>query len=160
MPIASEPGTSEPPAARESPPAIEPLTWSAHPARERPLTAVAAVAVIIAFATVVYGVARDPLWAVGATIVMCLVQSRFFFSTRYAITPNELTISTLLTTRRLAWREVRRIDIGSHAAWATPYRRRTWREYRRGIHVLYGSDPPAVRARLETATARCRLEHA
>lgn len=136
---------------------IPPLQWTAHPARQRPLAACGAVAVIIAFSMAVYGVGRESLWSIGAAIVMCLALSRFFFPTRYLIDGDGVTAWTALTTRRIAWRDVRRIDVGGHAAWISPSRRRNWREARRGVHVLYGNAKADVRARLLAAQQALNL---
>ncbi|RMF71894.1 MAG: hypothetical protein D6744_17405 [Planctomycetota bacterium] len=115
---------------------------------------------IIVFAVAVYGVARESLWSIGAAVVMCLALSRFFFPTRYRIDGEGVTAWTALTTRSIAWRDVRRIEVGGHAAWISPSRQRNWREARRGVHVLFGDAASDVRARLLAARQALRLSDA
>lgn len=115
------------------------FVWTAHPARERPLAAVGAACVIVLFAGATYLFSERETWALFVTAVFCLALNRFYFVTRYSISDDEITARLpLLRTRTLRWDEVRRIEIGPNGAWVSPYRRRSWREQRRGVHVLFG----------------------
>jgi hypothetical protein len=150
--------TTEPDAAHvisESPTADDggrnadmPFAWQAHPARERPLTAAAACAVVFALALAVYALSEAAVWAVFAVLVLCLSLNRFFFATKYEVDADGITAAMPLATRRLRWCEIRRAELGSRAAWLSPLPRRSWREARRGIHVLFGTHRAQVLTRL------------
>lgn len=127
----------------------EKLSWRAHPARERPLAAVACVVVIAALAGAVYGATESEAWALAAAVVLCLSMGRFFFPSRYEITAEGIEAwMPLFVHRRLRWGEVRRVEVGHWAAWVSPYTRRQWREARRGVHLLFGRKGGAVVERL------------
>jgi hypothetical protein len=113
--------------------------WTVHPARERPVAAVGAAAIIALFAGATYVFSERESWALFVTGVFCLAMNRFFFPTVYRFTADGVAARfPLLRTRTLSWSEARRIDLGSHAAWISPCRRRSWREHRRGVHILFG----------------------
>lgn len=122
------------------PPDGEPfeLTWKAHPAVERPAAAVVACVVIVAIGLAVFQATASTLWPLFAVLVMCLALHAFFFATSFRIDDQGITSVSLMGRRRLKWAEVRRAEIGRAGAWLSPYGYRTWREGRRGIHVLYG----------------------
>lgn len=130
--------------------------WEAHPARERPLAAVTAILVILAFSLAVYLFSESAIWAVVAAVVLCLAQSRFFFATRYTIDADLIRARYLFSARELRWDEVRRVDVGALAAWISPYKRRSWRESRRGVHVLFGKRREEVLRRVEAAAKLVR----
>jgi len=125
--------------------------WRAHPARERPLAALLAVAVIVAFGWAVYLFSQQRLWAIGSSVVLCLALARFFFGCRYVLDQTGITQITTFTRRRLRWENVRRVEVGSLGAWLSPSARRNWREGRRGVHVLFGGQREQVLAHLRRA---------
>ncbi|MBN2448426.1 MAG: hypothetical protein JXO22_16990 [Phycisphaerae bacterium] len=114
------------------------FAWEAHPARERPAAALLAIIVILALAALVYHLAGTAVAGVIAAIVLCLALQRFFFASRYELSADGITAATLMWQRRLRWDEVRLAQFGSQAAWISPLPRRSWREARRGVHVLFG----------------------
>lgn len=123
--------------------------WTVHPARERPLATLAALAVIVAFGAAVFAFAESRVWGVAATAALILALNRFFFPSEFAIGPDGVRARLpLLRTRALSWAEVRRVEAGSRAVWLSTYPRRHWREYRRGVHVLFGRHGPEVMERL------------
>ncbi len=114
------------------------LTWKAHPAVERPAAAVVACVVIVAIGLAVFQATASTIWSLFAVLIMCLALHAFFFATSFRIDGNGIESVSLMGRRRLKWAEVRRAEIGQAGAWLSPYSYRTWREGRRGIHVLYG----------------------
>lgn len=151
--MAAEQAQAEPGAASPDSCDGTALEWTAHPARERPLAAVVAVLVIVAFSVTVTGFGGGRLWGIAAGVVLCLSLNRFFFATRYRADADGVTARFPMERRTLAWDEIRRMDAGSRAAWLSPFSQRTWLEFRRGIHVLYGRDPERVLARLRAGVA-------
>ncbi len=124
------------------------LSWQSHPARERPLATVAALIVIGALAVLVSQLAEARAAGIGAAVLLCLVLHRFFFATGYEISREQIVVNTLFGSRRLSWSEVRLCAFGSRGAWLSPLSRRSWREGRRGIHILFGRQRDAVLRRI------------
>jgi hypothetical protein len=129
------------------------LTWTVHPAAERPGHAMLA-AVIIAALCVLVGLAVRYLGAAAVALaVLLLVLHRFFFSSRYEVDDEGVMLRTVLGTRRVAWRDVQRCEWGARGVWVSPRRRRTWREERGGMLILFGRHRDAVRPRLRECLA-------
>jgi len=146
-------GSSRPPATTDATRDEQSVAFTVHPARERPLAAAAAVLVIVALATAVYLSSEAALWAILTAVVLCLSLQRFFFATRYECTAEGIQAATLMGRRSLRWSEVRRVDVGAHAAWLSTFPRRNWLEHRRGIHVLFGTRREAIEAELRRRLA-------
>lgn len=132
----------------------QPFTWRAHPARERPLTAIMAGVCVFALALSVYAFSGTTAWAVVSAVVLCLSLSRFFFATHYEADADAITMRASFGRRRLVWSEIRRAEFGPRGAWLSPLGRRSWREARRGIHVLFGARREEVLAQLRARLPR------
>ena len=129
------------------------LTWTVHPAAERPGHAMLAEA-IIASLCVLVGLALRYLGAAAVALaVLLLVLHRFFFSSRYEVDDEGVTLRTVLGTRRVAWRDVQRCEWGARGVWVSPRRRRTWREERGGMLILFGRHRADVTPRLRACLA-------
>ena len=151
----AESGPAGSASSRERIDVSQPFTWQAHPARERPLAGIAAGVCVFALALAVHAFSGMTAWAVVSAAVLCLSLSRFFFATHYEVDADAITMRASFGRRRLAWSEIRRAEFGPRAAWLSPLARRSWREARRGIHVLFGARREEVVAQL-----RARLPQA
>lgn len=136
----------DPPTSGEAPPL--PLHWRVHPAAQRPAAAAAALLVILSLGVATFVTTGSSLWAVFAAAVLVLSLARFFFATDYELTASGVVARQPFGTRRLAWSELRRVEIGAHAAWLSATPTRTWREARRGVHLLFGRDRERILAAL------------
>lgn len=147
MPRQHQPGTTPPttPATAPDPPCAE---WTAHPARQRPLAAAAAIVVIVALAALVADLGGHPAWGVFAAVVLCLSLHRFFFASSYRIDAAGVHARTLTGTRSLPWDQIRRVELGTRGAWCSSFARRHVMEFRRGVLLLFGPDPQAAVAAL------------
>ncbi len=133
--------------------------WSVHPARERPGAAGAAVLLIFALAWCCYLFGQHEGWALLAVVVLCLSLARFFFPSHYRISGDSVSADVPLAARRtLSWAEVRRVRIGATAAWVSPYRQASFRDSRRGVHLLFGRHAGAVRERLQAVAGDLVIE--
>lgn len=128
-----------------------PYRWRVHPAVERPAAAAAALFLIVALSVAVFVSTDSSLWAVFAAVVLVLSLARFFFASDYEVTAMQIEARLPFGTRRLTWSELRRVEIGAHAAWLSAYRGRSWRDGRRGVHVLFGTHRAAALAALRAA---------
>lgn len=144
-----------PPADPPQPASIDVFAWTAHPARERPLVALAVVGVIVALALLVGDTMGAGAWGVAAAVLMCMALGRFFFPTHYELSAREVVARGLMRTRRLEWGEVRRIEIGPRSAFVSTLPHRSARDARYGMLLLYGRSANDVRSRLEAAQRAC-----
>ena len=134
-----------PPAEPSDPPCV---AWTAHPARQRPLAAAAAIIVIVAFSLLAADLGGHSLWGIASALVLCLSLHHFFFASRYRIDRTGVHAETLFGSRSLDWDEIRRIDIGRRGAWCSTFARRHMLEYRRGVLLLFGPQRDAALAAL------------
>ncbi len=147
MPREPQPATTPhtPPTSGAEPPCAE---WTAHPARQRPLAAAAAIVVIVALAALVADLGGHPAWGVFAAVVLCLSLHRFFFASSYRIGPEGVHARTLAGTRSLPWDQIRRVELGTRAAWCSSFARRHVMDFRRGVLLLFGPDSKTAVAAL------------
>jgi hypothetical protein len=121
------------------------ITWTAHPARERPrdLALVACVLLLTCGATLT---AFNSLFlaALAAAIILVGV-SQFLLPTRYTLDDWGVEARGLLRTRARSWESLRRFEIGRGAALVTPVARRGVLDRYRGIVLLLdGADRERV----------------
>lgn len=134
--------------------AVEPITWSVHPLRERPLAGVLAVLAVVALAGAVQLFAESRVWGVVAALVLCLALRRFFFASRFEIAASGVRAQWFLGGRFLELAEIRRVVIGTDAAWVSPYRTPQPRDRSRGVPLAFGNCGPAVADALRRLATR------
>ena len=108
-------------APRSGPRVVE---WRVHPARRRPFTAAIVVTLVCGLATL-GGIAMGPAlgwmtWLFAAVLLGSI--SGFLLPTRYVLDDEGVTIRHAFLARRRPWQEIRRIELGSHAALLSPFR--------------------------------------
>ncbi len=131
------------------------LEWTAHPARERPLTTLSVLTVILAFGLAVESFAPGGAWGLVAGVILLASLHRYFLPSRQRLDGRGVEFRTCFGRRALAWTEIRRVELQAHAAWLSPLAQRTWFGSRRGITLLLAPRAAAARARLERFAARC-----
>lgn len=139
-------------------PSADRLTWVAHPARERPIAAALTSAAVIVAGVAIGGLAEMAWVGAVAAGVLVLALHRFFLPAEYELDADGLTVTTVMGTQRVRWNEVRLVAVDRRGAWVSVLPRRSWREARRGIHILYGQRQDeilaALRGRLATSDTR------
>jgi hypothetical protein len=85
-------------------------TWSSYPARDRPIAACAALATVAAMSLLVWRIAGDWMWGALAAIGLTAAILRFLLPTRCGIGPGGLVVHHPLSTNRVAWGNVMRIN--------------------------------------------------
>jgi hypothetical protein len=122
-----------------------PITWTAHPARERPrdLALVAAVLFLTCGATLM---AFESLFLTAlAAVIVILGVSQFLLPTRYELSDWGVEARGLVRTRARSWDQLRRFEVGPGAALVTPIARRGFLDRYRGIVLLLdGADRERV----------------
>jgi hypothetical protein len=138
--LLAEPSVDLPPPDACAPPRLE---WIAHPAREKPAAALAALAII----TIAAFLAADQLGHAAAGIVAGIVLltslRRFFLPTRYNLDQSGVS-ATLISVRRLDWTRVRRISTDAHGVYFGPRSQHSRWDAFLGLHIAFGREREAV----------------
>jgi hypothetical protein len=128
------------------------LEWTAHPARERPWTALAVLVAMVVLPAWLVNLCDSFAWSLFASLALLASLHRFFFATFYEITEEGLAARGVFRTRRIRWNDVRRVDVGRFAAWVSSVERPARFEGARGVLVLFGRQRDAVLAELRART--------
>jgi len=146
-------GISEPVMAEET---MQPLSWQAHPARERRVQAAGALGVIIAFCGLIYTAFGSVGWAVVSMAVLLASLSRFFFPSRFEIDEEGITARYPLRRMRLKWAVLRRFAHDRHGGYLSRRSRPSRFDAFQGMHILFGSRRDEVIAAINRRLARER----
>ena len=111
------------------------VRWTAHPARRRPqdIFLVAAVVLISAWAVLV--TLDSLLLAALAAIFLVLSVTAFLAPTHYRLDDDGVEERRLWGSKRRAWTELRRLQIGPGAALVSPFARPSWLDRKRGVYL-------------------------
>jgi hypothetical protein len=99
------------------------VTWTVHPARRRPFTAVVVV-VLVCGVAVIGGTALGEgyEWTSWLFVVLLLASiSTFLLPTTYTVDEEGISVKHLLSTRRRLWKDIRRVELGTRAALLSPF---------------------------------------
>lgn len=133
------------------PQADDRLAWTAHPARERPVAAIAAGGAVVGL-ILLSGLMLGPIGGAAAAAVLLAALHRFFLPSRFSIDAGGITARTRFSRRRLAWAEIRRFGHDRLGGYLATRRHESRWGPRRGIHLLWGTSRddvlPVVRQRL------------
>ena len=113
------------------------LTWRVHPARERPLAACGALAVIAAMAWLAADLMEHAGWGVFAAIVLLMALQRFFVPSEYRIDAEGVTVRLPWRTQRYRWAAVRRFVYGARGGFLSSRARPSALDAFRGIPLLF-----------------------
>lgn len=127
-------------------------TWTAHPARERPGTALVGGAVIGACGVLLADACGHPAWGVAGACGLIWSLRAFFLPTRYRLDADGLTVSRFGTDVRLDWAAIRRFAYDSRGAFVSTRARRSWLDAVTALHVDFGRESDGILAHLQ----RCR----
>jgi hypothetical protein len=130
------------------------LSWTAHPARQRPRDLALVAAVLLTTAGVVL-LSFESLFMTALAVVIVVVSiASFLFPTHYWVSATGIEQRRLWVTRARQWDDLRRLEVGPRAALVSPFARRTWLDRHRGVLVMFdGADRDAVVAELERRMA-------
>ena len=129
--------------ASEVKPAASTITWSAHPARQRPGAAVMASAVIVILAAAVAWFGGSPpqyWWSVLGGVVLMMALNRFFFPSQFTIDDEGITARHPMRRKRLLWKDVRRFLHDEHGGYLSTRARASRFDAYRGMHLLFGEE--------------------
>jgi hypothetical protein len=143
------------PAARDGAPEDErELTWSAWPARERPLAALVLVAAAVVLGVLVARGTGDRVLGVAAPAFVLLSLSSFLLPTTYRLTDESLEVRSLGVARARPWSEMRRMTVDRTGVFLSPFEQKNWLEAYRGVRLLFGGNRDQVVAFVQARVGR------
>ena len=149
-----------PEAERERRPAESPggaLTWTAWPARQRPLAAAVLVGSAIVLGVLVAHGTQDRVLGVATPLFILVSLSSFLMPTTYRLTEDAVEVRSLGVARVRPWTEMRRMTVDQTGIFLSPFEKRSWLEAYRGVRLLFGGNRDQVvafvEARLKSGTA-------
>lgn len=141
-----------PEAERERRPAGTPegaLTWTAWPARQRPLAAAVLVGSAIVLGVLVAHGTEDGVLGVATPFFILVSLSSFLMPTTYRLTEDAVEVRSLGVARVRPWTEMRRMTVDQTGVFLSPFERRSWLEAYRGVRLLFGGNRDQVVAFVE-----------
>jgi hypothetical protein len=125
------------------------LTWTAWPARERPLAAAVLVGAAIVLGVLVERGTGDLVLGVATPLFVLVSLSSFLFPTAYRLTEDLVEVRSLGVARVRPWTEMRRMTVDRTGVFLSPFERRSWLEAYRGVRLLFGGNRDQVVAFVE-----------
>jgi hypothetical protein len=125
------------------------LSWSAWPARERPIAAAILVASAVVLGVLVARGTHDAVLAVAAPLFILISVSSWLLPTAYRLTDDSLEVRSLGVARVRPWSEMRRMSVDASGVFLSPFERRHWLEAYRGVRLLFGGNRDQVVAFVE-----------
>lgn len=134
-----------------------PITWSDHPARQRPGVAMGVVGVIAAFGVVSAALMAHWAWGVGAAIVMLVALNRFFLPSRWTLSADQISASYPLKTKCLRVGEIRRFAVDAYGGFLSTRAQPSRMDPYSGMHLRFPPDQrEQIIARIRAAMADSR----
>ena len=123
---------------------MESLTWTSHPARERPLTAVlVSIFIILVMALVYYVMDRSLFMMIIAGLIFTVSLATFFFPTTFAVDEKKVTIKYRFSIKERNLSAFRQYYPDSHGILLSPFLSPSRLENFRGFYLRYGKDNKA-----------------
>lgn len=132
--------------------------WTAYPARERPWRAALGIALILAFAAVLWLEFSSPWWAMFGLAVLLASLNRFFLPSRFAIDAKGITARFPMRTQRMSWADVRRFVHDANGGYLSTRARASRLDGFRGMHLLLGAEPEGIITLIDSHLATARQQ--
>lgn len=134
------------------------LSWSAWPARERPVAAAVLVVSAIVLGVLVKQGTHDTVLAVAAPLFILLSVSSWLLPTAYRLSEEGVEVRSLGVARTRPWGEMRRMTVDGTGVFLSPFERRNWLEAYRGVRLLFGGNRDQVVAFVEAKLGPARAD--
>jgi hypothetical protein len=134
------------------------LSWSAWPARDRPLAAIVVVGAAVVLGVLVGQGTNDAVLAVAAPAFVLLSVSSWLLPTAYRLTEESLEVRSLGVSRVRPWTEMRRMAVDATGIFLSPFAERHWLDAYRGVRILFGGNRDQVVAFVEARLGEARAE--
>lgn len=128
--------------------------WTMHLARRKPMKAVAASAVV-AITVAIGWVWVHPLVAFLMGLLLLNMLAEFLFPVRYRLTKSDVEVTGFLLSRRMEWKQVRRITMLPDGIHISPFVKPSILDGLRGIFLRWEGDKAEL-PRLQELCERCQ----
>ena len=115
------------------------LTWTAWPARERPLAAVVLIGAAVVLGVLIARETKDGVLGVAAPAIVLASLSSFLFPTHYRLTDESVEVRSIGMARVRPWSEMKRMTVDRTGVFLSPFARRHWLEAYRGMRLLFAT---------------------
>lgn len=129
------------------------LTWTAWPARERPLAAAVLVGGAVVLGVLVAKGTQDGVLGVAAPLVVLASLSSFLFPTHYRLTDESVEVRSIGMVRVRPWSEMKRMTVDRTGVFLSPFAGRHWLEAYRGMRLLFETERGGARREKGAAAA-------
>jgi len=116
------------------------LSWTSHPARERPVAAAMVSVLVLGVFYLVYSATQNALMVLIAVLIFLISLSTFFFPTRYNVDEKKVTIKYLYTFKERNLSAFRTVYPGRRGVLLSPFLEPSRLENYRGFYLRYGRD--------------------
>ena len=116
------------------------LTWTAWPARDRPLAAAVLIGASIVLGVLIAKETRDGVLGVAAPLIVLTSLSSFLFPTHYRLTDEAVEVRSIGMARVRPWSEMKRMTVDRTGVFLSPFAGRHWLDSYRGMRLLF--EPP------------------
>lgn len=124
----------------------EPLQWTIHLARRRPVRTAVALGFILAAAVCAGWAFRSPLFGLLAALLLTAAIADYLLPVRYRLGEDGLEARGFLHRRRMTWSQVRRVTRDHLGVKLSPLPRPSRLEAYRGIYLWFAGNEDRVMA--------------
>lgn len=114
------------------------LSWTSHPAKERPVAAAVVFVIMLVVFYYVYHATRSPIMVLVAILVFLISLSTFFFPTRYTVDEKMVVIKYLYNSKERNISAFRTLFPGRRGVLLSPFLGPSRIENFRGFYLRYG----------------------
>jgi hypothetical protein len=132
------------------------VSWTAHPARQRPRAAIAAATIVLLVGMATW-FSFGEFWGIGAVVILTASLNRFFLPSRFEVNEHGFVARFPLRTQRIEWREVRRFVTDEHGGYLSTRAVASRMDAFRGVHLLFGAERQTIVDRIPTQIRAARI---
>lgn len=120
------------------------LEWVSHPVKRRPLVSVAVSVFIIACCAITF-ISTNSTWFAGLALAILIGSlAKFYFPTRYRLSPKGVTIKTTTQTLTKEWRLYRSCYPDRNGILLSPFEEPSRLENFRGLYLIFNNNADDV----------------
>jgi hypothetical protein len=130
------------------------LTWSAWPARKKPLAAAVLLAGAVVLGVLIARGTGDRLLGIAAPLFVLVSVSSYLLPTHYRLTRDAVEVRSLGVVRSRPWGEMKRFEEDDAGLFLSPFAKRSWLDAYRGVRLAVGGNRDDVVAFVQARVAR------
>jgi len=114
------------------------ISWSIHPAKQRPWVTTFVILFILLIAIGIYSWTLSAVFTALASIILIGSLSGYFFPTTYKFFDDQLVVRYTVTTLKKEWSQYRSFYKDKNGVLLSPFTQQSRLENFRGIYVRFG----------------------